>query len=92
MRTKSSKQRKLTEIQGPESESRCPATSCGRCLVLVQAREGRFVLAAPPDLEMLFRGLDDLFNMVLWSARLTMGHQGDPVGRLGFRNGDRKEE
>lgn len=80
------------EIQSPGSEPRCPATSRGRCLVLVQAHEGRFVLVMPPDLEIRFQGLVDSFNMMLWNTHLTTGHQEDPFGRPGFKNGDRKEE
>lgn len=80
------------EVQSPGSEPQCPAASRGRCSVLVRAREGRFVLAAPPDLEIRLQGSGDLFNMMLWSVHLTMGHQEDPVGRLGFKNRDRKEE
>lgn len=32
-----------------------------------------------------FQGLDDLFKIMFWSTHLTVGHQEDPMGTLGFK-------
>lgn len=45
--------------------------------MLVQAHEGRFVLAALRD---------DLFTAAFWSRSLLWRYQDDPLGNLGFRS------
>lgn len=62
-----------------------PEASCERCLVLVQAHEERLCWPRCQIWRYFFQGLDDLFKIMFWSTHLTVGHQEDPMGTLGFK-------